>query len=161
VTSVLLLLSACATAPQSVGETALTPLSDLNLVRTEIPQVLRDAARNPYAEPESINCQSIAAIVISIDAILGKDLDVDVSDTGPSLLERGTEAAGSAAIAALRRTAESAIPFRSWVRKLTGAESHAKEAAAAIVAGSIRRAYLKGLGQAIGCTAPAAPLTTR
>ena len=29
--------------------------------------------------------------------------------------------------------------------------------AAAIAAGTIRRAYLKGLGQAMGCTAPAAP----
>jgi hypothetical protein len=32
--------------------------------------------------------------------------------------------------------------------------------AAAIAAGTIRRAYLKGLGAAAGCAAPAAPRTS-
>lgn len=43
------------------------------------------------------------------------------------------------------------------MRKLTGAERYAKEVSAAIAAGTIRRAYLKGIGQAAGCAAPAAP----
>jgi hypothetical protein len=44
------------------------------------------------------------------------------------------------------------------VRKLDGAERHSKEVAAAIAAGSVRRAFLKGVGQALGCQAPAAPM---
>ena len=32
------------------------------------------------------------------------------------------------------------------------------EVAAAIAAGSVRRAFLKGVGQTLGCAAPAAPL---
>lgn len=51
------------------------------------------------------------------------------------------------------------IPFRGWVRKLTGAERYSRKVSAAIAAGAIRRAYLKGLGQAAGCAAPAAPRT--
>lgn len=47
--------------------------------------------------------------------------------------------------------------MRSWVRKLTGAEKYAREVEASIAAGTIRRSYLKGLGQAAGCEAPAAP----
>jgi hypothetical protein len=43
------------------------------------------------------------------------------------------------------------------VRKLTGAERYSREVAAAISAGTIRRAYLKGLGASAGCDAPAAP----
>jgi hypothetical protein len=43
------------------------------------------------------------------------------------------------------------------VRKLSGAERYERKVAAAIAAGSVRRAYLKGLGQAAGCAAPAAP----
>lgn len=53
------------------------------------------------------------------------------------------------------------IPFRGWVRKLTGAERYSRKVSAAIAAGAIRRAYLKGLGQAAGCEAPAAPPQAR
>jgi hypothetical protein len=40
----------------------------------------------------------------------------------------------------------------------TGAESHARKLAMAIITGTARRAYLKGLGQAEGCSPPAARL---
>jgi hypothetical protein len=58
---------------------------------------------------------------------------------------------------ALRSAAQNVIPYRGWVRKLTGAERYSREVAAAIAAGTVRRAYLKGIAQAGGCTAPAAP----
>ena len=61
-------------------------------------------------------------------------------------------------VGVVRHTAEGLIPFRGWVRKLSGAERYSKQVLDAITAGIIRRAYLKGLGQAKGCTAPAAPL---
>ena len=60
-------------------------------------------------------------------------------------------------IGAVRNTTEGVIPFRGWVRKLTGAERYSRKVSAAIAAGAIRRAYLTGLGQAAGCEAPAAP----
>jgi len=37
------------------------------------------------------------------------------------------------------------IPFRGWIRKLTGAERYSKRVAAAITAGAVRRAFLKGV----------------
>jgi hypothetical protein len=43
------------------------------------------------------------------------------------------------------------------VRKLTGAERHDSYVAAAITAGAVRRAYLKGLGESRGCSPPATP----
>jgi hypothetical protein len=49
------------------------------------------------------------------------------------------------------------IPFRGWVRKLTGAEQHDRLVQAAIAAGAVRRGYLKGLGEARGCDPPATP----
>ena len=66
---------------------------------------------------------------------------------------------GDAANDALMGAAQSVIPFRGWVRKLDGAERHSREVAAAIAAGSVRRAFLKGVGQTLGCAAPAAPLS--
>jgi hypothetical protein len=138
-------------------EAATAPLSDLNLVRAKIPPVLSAAQKAPYAVPTDASCNALAGEVTALDAALGPDLDAPASTEHPSLLERGGEAAGDAAAGALRNTAEGVIPFRGWVRKLTGAERYAKEVNAAIAAGGVRRAYLKGLGHAAGCLAPAAP----
>ena len=93
----------------------------------------------------------------ALDAVLGADLDAPPRSDDPGLVERGGTAVGDAAVGAFRRTAEDVVPFRGWVRKLSGAERYSKEVAAAIAAGTIRRGFLKGLGQAAGCTAPAAP----
>ncbi len=154
-----LALAGCASPKSGSGVTdaATTPLSDLNLVRAEIPPVLAEALKAPYRSPAGSGCESIAAEVTQLEAVLGADLDVPPTPSRPSLIERGGSAAGEAAVGALRSTAEGVIPFRGWVRKLTGAERYSREVAAAITAGSVRRAYLKGVGQARGCAVPAAP----
>lgn len=154
-----LALAGCASPKGGNGVTdaAATPLSDLNLVRAEIPPVLAEALKGPYRAPSGGGCEALAAEVTQLEAVLGADLDVPPSATRPSLIERGGSAAGEAAVGALRSTAEGVIPFRGWVRKLTGAERYSREVAAAIAAGSVRRSYLKGVGQARGCAAPAAP----
>src|SRR5258705_4295618 len=56
--------------------------------------------------------------------------------------------------------ASETIPFRGWVRKLSGAERHDRFVQGAINAGAVRRAYLKGLGEAKGCDPPATPSHT-
>jgi hypothetical protein len=150
-----LLAAGCASntpdkAGAAVGQAATTPLSDLNVVRAEIPPVLAAAQKAPYAPPADKGCAAIGSEVQALDAALGADLDTPVTDANPSLIERG-------ATDALRRTAEGVIPFRGWVRKLSGAERYSREVAAAIAAGTVRRAYLKGVGAGAGCAAPAAP----
>ena len=140
-----------------ITDIATTPLSDLNLVRTKIPPVLLAALNHPYAPPEDKGCSALAEQVKSLDAVLGGDLDAPVNPDDPGLVQRGVDFAGDAARGMARGVAEGVVPFRSWVRKLTGAEKHAKEVAAAIAAGVVRRSYLKGLGQAAGCEPPAAP----
>lgn len=159
-------LAGCASAPAGspepsadarVAQAASAPLSDLNLVRAEIPPVLAAALKSPYALPADRACAALAADVRALDAVLGADLDTPVTAANPSLVERGGTLVGDAAIGAVRSTAEGVVPFRGWVRKLSGAERYAKEVSAAIAAGTIRRAYLKGLGQAAGCEAPASP----
>lgn len=170
------LVAACASTPSSpassgparanpaepgadtrLTQAAVAPLSDLNLVQDKIPPLLQAAQKAPYALPADRSCQALAADVQALDAVLGADLDAPRSEDDPSLLDQGTGAAGDAAIGAVRSTTEGVIPFRGWVRKLTGAERHARAVSAAIAAGMVRRAYLKGLGQAAGCQAPAAP----
>ena len=134
------------------------PLSDLNLVQEKIPAVLEAAVKAPYALPSERTCPALANEVGGLDGALGADLDTPPTAANPGLVARGSNMMGDAANDALRGAAESVIPFRGWVRKLDGAERHSKEVAAAIAAGSVRRAFLKGVGQTLGCGAPAAPL---
>lgn len=140
-----------------ITEIASTPLSDLNLVRTKIPPVLLVAQKNPYAIPADQGCAALAEELKALDVALGADLDAPLDPNDPGLAQRGAEFVGDAAWGVVRGAAEGVVPFRSWVRKLTGADKHAKTVAAAISAGVVRRAYLKGLGQAAGCEPPAAP----
>jgi hypothetical protein len=170
--SIVVLCSACAStdparqaggasAPSGVtgqvGQAVTAPLSDLNLVKAEIPPVLVEAQKAPYGVPADRSCSALAADIQALDAVLGADLDTPVTASNPSLIERGTGAVSHAAVGAIRSAAEGAIPYRGWVRKLSGAERYSKEVAASIAAGTIRRAFLKGLGQASGCQASAAP----
>lgn len=134
-------------------ETALaSPLRDVNLVRETIPMVLQDAARAPYARPDPTTCARITALLLPLNGALGPDLDELVIDE-ESLGEKG----GEVALDAIADFASGAIPFRGWVRKLSGAERHQKRIQAAIDAGQARRAYLKGLGEQLKCSPPASP----
>jgi hypothetical protein len=145
-----LVLTACASSSQDkVATAATTPLSDLNVVRAEIPEVLKAAAASPYDMPADASCTGLAAGIRALDEVLGPDLDAPHNASNAGLLDRGEDAATGA----LQRTAEGVIPFRGWVRKLTGAERYARQVSAAITAGGVRRGYLRGLATAKACTA--------
>ncbi len=93
------------------------------------------------------DCGGLGSEIEALDAALGPDADVDPpsadrNDLGLRLVVAGVR---------------SAIPYFGWVRRLSGAERRERKVLAAREAGNIRRAYLKGLGQGIGCPAPAAP----
>lgn len=139
---------------ERVGQAAITPLSDLNVVQEEIPDALGNAAKGPYAAPSAPGCGVILTEILALDDALGADLDDPKVREKPSLLTRGTDLAENAGVSAVRRTVEGFVPFRSWLRKLSGAEKHSKQVSAAITAGGIRRAYLKGRSDAMGCVRP-------
>jgi hypothetical protein len=135
---------------QDVGakDVALTPLSDLNIKKGEIPQVLIDAQDDPYHLRGLARCPQIAAAVGELDAVLGEHLDV-------AQAKGGRDSAGRAALAALG----SFIPFRGLIREVSGANSQERKIQNAIIAGSARRAFLKGVGQQRGCRYPARSAT--
>lgn len=145
-------LAGCASSESGnkVAAAATTPLSDLNVVRADIPEVLQAAQRAPYALPQDASCAGLAAAVHALDEALGADLDAPPGTGAPGLLDRGEDAA----VGALQRTAEGVVPFRGWVRKLSGAERYARHVSAAITAGGVRRGYLKGLAAANACPLP-------
>jgi hypothetical protein len=138
---------------ESVGGAMAAPLRDVNLLRTKIPEVLLQAMADPYGRPAApVNCPRLIELVTELDATLGPDLDAPEPDED-DLMQRGR----SSAFGAMAGVASGAIPFRSWVRRLTGAERHDTLVQSAITAGAVRRGYLKGLGEARGCNPPATP----
>lgn len=135
-------------------QTATQPLNDLNLVRSEIPPVLLAAMKAPYAEPAGHSCTTLASELQALDVALGSENDAK-GQADPNLVERAVDAVGQAAVGTVKNTVntvvDGVIPFRSWVRKLSGAEEHSSTAAAALQAGILRRAYLKGWSEGTGC----------
>ncbi len=135
---------------ENVQSAVVAPLRDVNMLRTKIPQVLLDAMADPYGRPA--NCGEITAAIAPLNGALGADLDEPAKDED-DLLTRGR----GAALGAVAGATTGLIPFRGWVRKLSGAERHDSLVSAVIYAGGVRRAYLKGLGETLGCQPPARP----
>ncbi|WP_374405420.1 hypothetical protein [Pelagerythrobacter sp.] len=133
-----------------VMDVAKTPLTDLNLSRDAIPELLLAAAAAPYASEGLTGCGEIGGAIAELDVVLGPDLDVAEG-------HRDDISVGRMA----KSWVGSFIPFRSIVREVTGAADHQRDFEAAIVAGLIRRGYLKGLGAQMGCSYPARPAFAR
>ena len=158
-------LGACATSRQTtdamaitgsaIGGAAAQPLKDLNLVKAQVPEQLKAIVKDPYAKPTRVECAWLEHEVRSLDLALGPDIDLPAQRK--SEMTQGSEALAGAAANAVADAAGDLIPFRSVVRRLTGAEKNAAELRQALHAGDVRRAYLKGLGLERGCAYPAAP----
>jgi hypothetical protein len=153
--AVLIALGGCATKTASrMGSAVTAPLTDLGIKKAEIPAVLMKAQENPYLMPDGQSCLAIAREIRELDAALGPDYDAPVANTEESFMDKASDVAEDQAVGAVQRTAEGLIPFRSWVRKLSGAEKHANHVSACVTAGSVRRAFLKGLAASQHCTLP-------
>ncbi len=151
-TLLLLVLCGCGSSQQqSVSSAATSPLNDLNLVHAKIPKVLGEARRHPYTIPQDQSCEALAASVRALDEVLGPDLDVPESADDPGMIERGSDAAGNEAVNMLQGAAEDVVPFRRWVRKLTGAERYSNKVEASIIAGTVQRSFVKGIAVGRGC----------
>lgn len=147
------LLVGCAGTEQSkLASAAATPLNDLNLVQAPIPAALQEALKAPYALPSDPSCAAVVAEIRALDELLGADLDVPATPSNPSLLERGGAEVTARAVSAVQTTADGVVPFRGWVRKLSGAEQYSSRVAAAIAAGGVRRAFLRGVNAGRACS---------
>ena len=131
----------------TVGDVAKSPLEDLNLAKDPIPPALQRALEEPYRDPGLNNCADIRNEIGDLDAVLGDDMDTD-----PHSDEHRTSVGRMA-----QNVLSSLIPYRGVIRSLSGANRHEREFKESIAAGMMRRAYLKGMGQAMGCPYPARP----
>jgi hypothetical protein len=131
-----------------VGAAITSPLNDLNLTRAKIPEVLVNARKAPYTYPADASCVWFTTEIHGLNLVLGPDLDAAKIDDKGNIVEKEL---GNATVNALKSFTEGFVPFRSWVRRITGADSHAREVAAAGLAGIVRRSYLKGIATARAC----------
>jgi len=125
-----------------------TPITDLNMRKDEIPQVLLDAQLAPYSLRGLTRCNRIGAEVARLDTVLGDDIDI-------AQYEERRLSAGKVA----QSVVGGLIPFRGLIRELSGANEHERRFQAAIYAGYMRRSFLKGIGQQRGCGWPARSAT--
>ena len=127
-----------------------TPAGDLNLRKGKIPALLDAAVANPYNLAGLRTCAQLSAAVTDLDAILGPDRDIP-ADRAEKL--------------SVGRVAQSAvgsfIPFRGIIREVSGANGHQRKVEDAVEAGTARRSFLKGYGQARGCAYPAREVTPK
>ena len=125
-----------------------TPAGDLNLRKGKIPALLDAAVADPYNLSRVKTCAQLSMAITALDAILGPDRDIP-ADRAEKL--------------SVGRVAQSAvgsfIPFRGIIREVSGANSHQRKIDDAVEAGTARRSFLKGYGQARGCAYPAREIT--
>ncbi len=129
-------------------DVAKTPVTDLNLDKQEIPQVLINAQIVPYDLTGLGRCSQLIAAVQELDTILGPDIDLPQE-------ARDRLSAGRVA----KTVVGSLIPFRGLIREVSGANAHDRAVRAAIQAGMARRGFLKGIGESKRCAYPARPAT--
>ena len=146
-----------ATAAQSrpsdkAVEVVKQPFNDLNILQNEIAPVLARAKAAPYAHVSGNDCQALDAEIRELDVALGPDIDLP-GGKGASYSKKLTDATFNLA----RSAVSSVVPYRGVVRQVTGAEKRARSVNEALLAGTVRRAYLKGYGEMLGCQYPASP----
>lgn len=127
-------------------DVARTPLEDFNIDSKDIPDVLLAASQDPYDSNGIRNCNDVVARIAVLDNVLGPDFDIPQDEGG-----------GISTGRVAKSVVGSLIPFRGIVREVSGANQKRNEARLAFMAGMVRRAYLKGKGEAQGCAYPARP----
>jgi hypothetical protein len=141
----------------SFRDAATAPLEDLNLKQKGVPDVLARARSDPYDIEGLDRCEAIAEEIGRLDGALGRDLDEAPPPDGRTEGQRLGGQVKELGVAGVRSETQGLLPFRGWIRKLTGAEAAQRKREAAIQAGRIRRGYLKGVGMRMNCAPPAAP----
>ncbi len=119
------------------------PFADLNISSPEIPPLLKKTVAAPNAQPPKVNCNTLRKKIDALTAILGKDIASTNSGADTAILTR--QSAGDAAWGAAQSAAAGWIPFRGAIRFVTDANRHDRRIVAAILAGIVRLAYLKGM----------------
>jgi hypothetical protein len=139
---------------RGVSEAAYIPLRDVGLMRPEIPLLLRNL-QYPYSTGTLTDCSAVAREIGQLDAVLGPES----FQPGPNrnIWDRSGDFVEEQTIEAAENTASDLIPFRSWVRRISGASRAERDALRAVSNGQQRRTFLRGYGASLGCASVIPP----
>ena len=126
------------------------PLRDLGWIREDPPEILKQVASAPYALAPSWTCETLLLELSDLGVVLGPDLDFPTVDGTPPTID--AEQVMSNAV-----TGVWSLPYRGIIRWVTGAGERDRELRNAILAGTVRRAFLRGVILAVPCLPPPAP----
>ena len=119
----------------------------LGIAGRETPSALKAVAAAPYALATPPDCLVIARELAELDRLLGPDVDaLTKADQGDDLGQTVGRAIGGAV--------RGVIPYRWAIRWMTQANRMDRELAAAILAGTARRGFLKGVSRSLSCPPP-------
>jgi hypothetical protein len=130
----------------SAGRIAQQPLRDLNIVRDGIPPEIEAIMAEPYSLKGLRGCPDYAAEIKRLTAVLGPDVD---SPEARAAAETSTEFV----LGTAESVVGSLIPGMGIIRRVSGAQAAQKRAQAAVLAGQLRRAFIKGRANGRGCRA--------
>jgi hypothetical protein len=146
-------IAACATGRtadtrRGVSGAASIPLRDVGLIRPEIPLLLRNL-QYPYSTASLADCAAVAREINQLDGVLGPES----YQPGPNrnIWDRSGDFVEDQTIQAAEDAASDLIPFRSWVRRISGANRAERDALRAVANGQQRRTFLRGYGASLGC----------
>ncbi|CAM3774979.1 hypothetical protein [Litorimonas haliclonae] len=125
----------------NLGEAVLTPLGDINLRKSEIPYLL-ESLENPYLMPADSSCNKLMVEIDKLTQLLGNDVET-AEDSKGSMSQTALNAVSS--------TVGGLIPFRSLIRRASGASKYEKEVEQSYRKGVARRGYLKGIAATKKC----------
>jgi hypothetical protein len=129
----------------SLKRAASRPLRDLNLVKPKIEPELVAIMANPYDIRRLRSCRELNRESLRMTALVGPDVD------DPALAGRNGRPIEAMLLDSAESITGSLVPGQGIIRQLSGANNAAREAAAARLAGQLRRAHIKGALKARGC----------
>ena len=131
-------------AADSVERMVEKPLKDFNITKDKIPPEIEAVMKKPYDISKLKTCADLKTAVAKLTEVLGPDVD------SPQATKKGQDPA-EFALGAAESVVGGLIPGTGLIRKVSGAEANEKKVKAAVLAGQLRRAYIKGYAKAKGC----------
>ncbi len=125
---------------------ATKPLKDLNIVKKEVPPALEAMMEDPYSLKGLKTCRQFSDEVKKITGFVGPDVD-----SAEARADRKSQTPAEFAFGATEAIAGSLIPFSGVIRLVSGAKKREQFAQAAVYAGAVRRAFIKGTSRSKGC----------
>jgi hypothetical protein len=117
------------------------PFHDLGFTREVPPDVLSRAVEDPYALPSGLACEANLAEIDVLDQVLGPDLRLPGEQGAMDAPGLVADVIGGVI----------GLPYSNVIRELTGAAQRDRVLRGAILAGMLRRSFLRGVVLAYDC----------